>query len=130
MATKTHCDVCDAVGATDAAAKQAPVPGKPLYMRDRLLVTVYVTSVSAHRHDRDDDEPLSGARKDVCDACRAKLVADAFGLKTAEEYHELLDRLGRAERVAGALGLRPGDVGGGARRRAGGRHRHPVLRQG
>jgi hypothetical protein len=91
MAKKTHCDVCDAVGADDFKVKQVSVPGKPAWDRARLKVTVYINAADGQGYI---DEPGAEAgRKDVCDDCRARLVAEAFGLRTADEVHRLRDEV-------------------------------------
>jgi hypothetical protein len=86
MASKTHCDVCDAVGATDMLKAEVSVPGKPHWDRSRLNVSIVV---QGERYS--DGEPAG--RKDVCVDCRKKLVADALGLRTADEYNALRDEL-------------------------------------
>lgn len=82
---KNHCDVCDkATGDVKAAAVvSVPVPGKPHWDWTRLKVTVIVSTVD---YTRDDTEPLSGARKDLCDECRKKILADAFNLEERKPY--------------------------------------------
>jgi hypothetical protein len=103
MARKTHCDVCDAVGADDFKVKQVSVPGKPAWDRARLKVTVYANTADGQGYI---DEPGAEAgRKDVCDDCRAKLVAEAFGLRTADEVHKLRDELGAFERALKTIAL-------------------------
>jgi hypothetical protein len=88
MASKTHCDMpgCDATPATDMAKIKVAVPGRPGWEKNRLNVSVVIQGES-----HDEGEPIG--RKDVCDSCRKKLVADAFGMRTFDEYNALRDEL-------------------------------------
>lgn len=91
MANKTHCDICDVVGAQDKSVHDVKIPGRPHWDRKRLTVTVVVT----------EGRPGGGesyTQKDICVDCARKLVADAFALRTPQEYNELRDSLNELSR--------------------------------
>lgn len=85
MAIKTHCDLCDSTPATDRGEKTVSYPGRHFSTRNQLTLTVVVSTQAKDVEDRD--------TKDVCDRCRANLVAEAFGLRTPEELYELRDQV-------------------------------------
>lgn len=100
MASKTHCDLCDETPATNLDEKRVPhhlrprPAGRP---HPKLIIKVAV-------YDEDCDDggvglSTAGNLKDICDDCRRKLVAEAYGLLPREDYHSLQDELNEVIRV-------------------------------
>lgn len=90
MANKVHCDVCDATPASGRGEKEVSIPGRHFSTRNRLYLEVNV-----YGSNDGDGRPL----RDVCDDCRRKMVAEAFGLRTPEEYNALRDERNQLERA-------------------------------
>lgn len=95
---KTHCDICDATPAKDEDRREVSVPGKPHWDRSRLGVSVWVDGGN-------NGEGIRNNKKDVCDDCRRKLVADAFGLRTPNELTECRDERNAFERALKTIAL-------------------------
>lgn len=86
MAIKKHCDICDVTPATMADTRKVARPGDRPWNQRFSHVTVVV-----QQHPHDDGSEVG--RLDVCEQCREKLVADAYHMKTYDEYNALRDQL-------------------------------------